>query len=262
MIRIYKKQCNIKINEKDETNIMRCDGGSWFSEQYNDGQRKSYKVIQRIILSDSKSIFEVLEPLEDNFIQLPCWQNEFPILVQQLQESVWIHDRCWFVVSVPLLHQQEAQGSREVQLPQEVQQELGLLYNEIKGLLKKNMYSSQQVSSNPISLSQHRKQDPKPQVKFPLQKKQHQKSSSQNRPEEKPFSNQEQVSNLLPQTLLQAPFSAAPKGVQAGLLCPPVFLPDEQSPRKLHSHPKGPKRLLSQVRSKLSNQCLIDLSES
>lgn len=264
MIRIYKKQNNITINEENEINILRCDGGSWYSEQFQDGQRKSYKVIQRITLSDSTSIIEVLEPLEDDFIQLPCWQDEFPIHVQKLQDSVWIQNRCWLVVSVPLLAKggQGAQIPQEVQLPQEVQQELEPLYNEIKEKIMKYMSSLQQVSSNPTYHLQHRKQDPKQQVKSPLQKQQHQKSSSQNRREEKSFSNQEQVSSLPPQTLLQAPFSAVPKGVQAGLLCPPVFLPDEQSPRKSPSHPKGPKRLPLQARSKLSNQCLIDLSES
>jgi hypothetical protein len=255
MIRIYKKQNNIIINEEKEKLMNRFDGGSWFSEQYDDGKRKSYKVIQRFSLSDSNCVVELLEPLEDNFIQLPCWQDVSPIPVQPYQgESVWIQNQCWLVVQLEQGQQELVQGL----VPQEVEQELVPLYNEIREIIKNYM----KTSSNSTFLLQHHKQDPKQQVKSPLQKQQHQKSSSQNPPSSHREKKQEQDSNLPPQTLLQAPFSAVPKGVQAGLLCPPISLPDEQSPRKLPSHPRGLKKPPSQARSKLSNQCLIDLSVS
>jgi hypothetical protein len=49
MIRIYTKG-NFK---QLEGCCARYDGGWWFSEDYVSGERKSYKVIQRIALSDS-----------------------------------------------------------------------------------------------------------------------------------------------------------------------------------------------------------------
>lgn len=245
MIRIYIKGFFKEL----ESCCARYDGGHWFCEEYESGERKSYKVIQRIALSDSKSIFEVLEPLDDNFIQLPCWQNviQEPFLQKQNPYSGWSLIQLSYPLSFPLKT-----------LPQEAE----YLRNEIEDLIKKYKIYELQASSNQVFPLQHHKQDPKQRAKSPLQNKQPHQLSSENQPsyprEEK------QLQDSIPSQLnvLPIPFSAAPKGVQFGSLCLPVNLPDEQSPRKSTRHLKEPKKSLLQGRQQFSSLCLIDPNAS
>lgn len=248
MIRIYIKG----IFKELEGYCARYDGGHWFCEEYESGERKSYKVIQRIALSDSddsKSILEILESLDDNFIQLPCWQNviQEPFLQKQNPYSGWSLIQLSYPLSLPLKT-----------LPQEAE----YLRNEIEDLIKKYKFYELQASSNQSFPSQHHKQDPKQLAKSPLQNKQpHQLSSEiqSSYPRE-----EKQLQDSIPSQLnvLPIPFSAAPKGVQFGSLCLPVNLPDEQSPRKSIRRQKEPRKLPLQVHQQSSSQCLIDLSAS
>jgi hypothetical protein len=241
MLRIYT---NVKNIDSPNNILKRYDGGDWFSEEYEDGERKSYNVFQRNALSDSETILEFLEELDDNFMQLPCWLDE-----------VQAHHPYsgWSVLSFPL-----PWPPSSLYLPQP----LCFLRSEIEEIVKTYTAYEAPTSLDQSSLSQHRMQDPKRLVKSPLQNSMQFQPSSEIQPSY-PREEQQQEGSVPTQlTVLPNAFSAVPKGVQVGLLCSPINLPDEQSPRKSTRRPKEQRKPLSQVRPKLSNQCLIDLSVS
>jgi hypothetical protein len=59
--------------------VIRTDGGWWFSEETSEG-RVVYEVIERKEVSPGHFL-ELLKPLPQDFLQLPCWQ-EAPLLRQ------------------------------------------------------------------------------------------------------------------------------------------------------------------------------------
>ena len=102
----YTKNRNQTIN-LPITSIQRTDGGWWFSEEYN-GVRKAYQIIERKEISPSCFI-ELLSPLPEDFVELPCWK-EYPqqFVVQELQGG-------------QVRTGQEIQGQEQVREGQEIQ---------------------------------------------------------------------------------------------------------------------------------------------
>ena len=68
-IRIYVK---IKNNVSTDTKYQRTEGGFWFCETI-DTTRRAYQIKERFIIDKQKTVVEVLEELDPDYVSLPCW---------------------------------------------------------------------------------------------------------------------------------------------------------------------------------------------
>jgi hypothetical protein len=71
---MYRFYMNTNRNETGILQeVIRTDGGWWFSEETSEG-RLVYEVIDRKEISPGH-VLELLKPLPQDFVQLPCWQQ-------------------------------------------------------------------------------------------------------------------------------------------------------------------------------------------
>lgn len=249
MFRFYWKTNRKEEMEAETITVKRLEGGSWFSEEFENNLRKTYKVRSRY--ADTLSVLEILDTMDDTFIgSQPCWQDSSPILWKFLREeldfSLW---------ELPELQQQVLVGPLEKDFPSWVVDLLENRCSEIKEKVCLSKSFSLPVSLDRNDPSQHQRQLSKQKVKSPLQKRRQAPpfSSSHHHSEETLESSSKPNQPLLSQVVV----SPIPKGVQTGSLCKPVMLQAGRSPRKLPVHPKG-----SQKPGLQDRQCLIDLENS
>lgn len=235
--------------------IKRFDAGFSFVEEYPDNRRYNYKVISRECIGNA--ILEILEPINELVLSdysLIC-ESQYYLDPVPLRGDSADSFSLWQLETQKMIVIQELEQKED--LPEWLQMETGNLYTSLKQI---KLYA-QKVSSNQADLSQPKLQHPKPREVSPLQKLQHpQPFDETNRDQtrrEKKVSNPKLVEAQSQQLSQPALVSPIPKGVQVGLLCPPVFLPDGQSLRKSPPHRKEYQKRSSQVHSLDLSQCLI-----
>jgi len=189
-------------------NVTRVDGGWWFSETSSEG-RHVYTVVDRQLISPDH-VLEFLEPLPEDFVQLPCWE-EGPQLVQVHRKMNQEHLKSIGDLQVI----QWASG----ELPAWVQEEVG--HDSIVQKIMKSMVLLQEDVINSSLTEKHRTK------LFHSQKQKYVQQPSQ----------QSQ----------KAPSSFHQPNLKTGQLCPPTFVPETQSSRVLHYQPSKPHKHSSQV---------------
>ena len=199
---------NTKENIYTE-NVVRVDGGWWFSETTSEG-RHVYTVVDRQLISPGY-VLEFLKPLPEDFVQLPCWE-EGSQLVQVHHKMNQEH-----LKSVGDL--QVIQWESE-ELPAWVQQEVGL--DNIVQKIMKGMALLQEDAIN-----------------FPLTEKHIMQVS-------RPQKNPEHVRQPSQQSQ-KVPSSSRQGNLKTGQLCSPIVLPEIQSSRVLSYQPSKPHKHNPQV---------------
>ena len=260
MFRFYYKSIK-KQTIYDTSEYKRIEGGHWFSESFKNISYV-YKITNRCIHGDVT--IELITPLDSGVMMTPCWQDvphqnvcvvqseEDWVLFELIQDS----GRVQRVLSGPLGIPQPAWVKQELEqhnIPEE------LLMSAILSCAPPAF--SDLIDHEPPELQHQELQEG-----YPLQKMLQIQSSHEKH-------HAGPLVKLTPSMIkppskqylslgLQAPVFAVPKSVQIGSLCPPMNLPVEQSPRKLHDHRKVYQTPHGQVRAKVDPQCLIDLSLS
>lgn len=264
MLRIY---WNSKRRDAmgDSCRMVRTDGGGWFSEE-SESFRSVYKVITRKnkIEIDSHMLMEVLEEVSPDFIQSPCWQgaplqrqlvrSEAPWSLWQILEEG--SEQVLLVLSGPL----------QVAPPEWAGREVGPQNSAVLQQWLTTVSCAPPVSSGSTVPAQPARQHQEPREGSLLQK----------RPPPLPFaekppaqfrtglssSGRELGPERPPQPSRPVAAFGGQKVVQTGSLCPPMNLPDEQSPRmsphRLPKHRQHP----SPRHAANPPECLIDLSRS
>lgn len=262
MFRFYR------INSRNETGaaeeIVRTDGGWWFSEESSKG-RFVYEVLERKEISPGHFL-DFLAPLPDDFVQLPCWEED-PLVwrVQQkeaqgllvsldgLQSLQWpVGLEAGLAEPAPgpaglgsgLGSGPAFEHPQAYLLPCWVQEEVGHLSNII-----------QQEIQNMISL--HKPLPPRPQEKKqqPTQNIQKQKTYQNRREPSQPPSQHAQVPSVKYPVVISS--SSQAKDLQMGAICSPSYLPEGQSPREILYHPSRQRKHHSQAHCKSQMKCLI-----
>ena len=237
--------------------VVRTDGGWWFSEETSE-ERLVYEVVERKEISPSHFL-ELLKPLPQDFLQLPCWKQEAVVWKVHRKEAQgelrshsgllvleWnsqlgpeplaVEPQPLAVEPQPLPHYQP--------LPHWVQQELGHLDNIIQKGMKHMGYL-------PILHQEEKK--PSPLLEKLPEKVVQKKPSYVHRATLKEPSVQH-AQQLSEQSQKQGPSSFQGKGLRMGQLCSPSFVPDQQSSRVLHYRPSKHQKQNLQVNY---NQCQI-----
>jgi hypothetical protein len=272
MIRLYWESNNKVLNNSHQSITIRTiDGGFWFCEEQQDGKREVYKIHSRKVIpsKDITMFIETLHRISDDFIQTPCWEHDPQVRSLIRSEGGW---SLWQIQKNSQQSLLFLSGSLDSELPQWALQEVGLQYKDI--ILKsfpKESYKTLDFS-NLIHHGQPLQQHLEPQGEFPLQMRQPLSPSSQKRQE---FPShlmtscqtlnslkKESQKEPLQQPLQSIAASDSQKVVKVGLLCPPVNLPDAQSPRKLHGRPLRRQQHPLQTPLKDPRVCLIDPSRS
>ena len=217
---------NTKENINTE-NVIRVDGGWWFSETTSEG-RHVYEVLDRQVISPGR-VLEFLKPLPEDFVQLPCWEQSSQLVqvhhkmnqehlksVADLQVLQWVPQELQWVP-------QELQVTSELpgqSLPQWVQEEVGP--DSTLQKIMKSMISSQEGALS-SSLTEKRIT----QVSRPQKNPEHVRQPSQ----------QSQ----------KVPSSSRQGNLKTGQLCPPTAVPEIQSSRVLSYQPSKPHKHSPQV---------------
>jgi hypothetical protein len=235
-------------------------------------------------------VIEVLKNLPSDFVQTPCWKEpKLPMLWKQLE----VRDSA----TLYLLHQEVVEQDQQVgqqdqqEREQEGQQEGQERQQERQHLFQVSFLMDMELSSLPSLVLEHLNNYstklhaivPYIQQKLCSKTYLHLHSSKHSEVHAKPLEESVQQtiqdsqvspevraslpkSVSLPSSQLSksTPSSAAPKGIQTGLLCQPKILPEKQSPRKSTVHPKVQRKPPSQNRRKTGQpmKCLIQLSET
>jgi hypothetical protein len=262
MIRFYYKD-NKKQALKNTSDYTRIEGGQWFTEIFETFS-KSYRVQRRF--SVENIFFEHVYPMEDSFMQTPCWQDG-PLLRAGIVRS----EMNWTLFELAQqpeseLAQMVLSGPLQTPPPEWVIQELEFHNISKETLLSAIRTCEPRAFLNPIAREPLEQQHPKQREGSPLQKqRQTQPSNERVRVDPRAASSSSGLKPASKQHLqpeLQVPVFSVPKSVQIGSLCPPVNLPAEQLPRKLPCHLKAHPPRREQVRAKVVQQCLIDPSLS
>lgn len=79
MFRVYWNINRNEIHSETPTStVQRVEGGWWFAEEFENGNRRAFRIIERDVLLNGEIVMELLEPLGDDFIQTPCWKDGSP----------------------------------------------------------------------------------------------------------------------------------------------------------------------------------------
>jgi hypothetical protein len=262
MIRFYYKS-NKKQALENISDYVRIEGGYWFAETLG-SIHQTFSVRARFSIENTN--IEYLFPIEDGFMQTPCWQDE------PLQQGVLLRTEMdWTLFG--LVQQKESElvqmvlsGPLQMPLPEWVKQEL-----EIHSISEETLVTAIRIYEpraflDQAVLEQLEQQHPAPRVRSPLQTQQQTQSSNErSRADPRAASSSSELkpaSKQHRQPESQVPAFAVPKSVQIGSLCPPVSLPAEQPPRKSPYRQKVHPPHREQVRAKVAQQCLIDPSLS
>jgi len=214
---------NKNTKESNNTeNVVRVDGGWWFSETTSEG-RAVYEVIDRQVISPGH-VLEFLKPLPEDFVQLPCWEQSSQLVQVHLmnhQEHLKSVGDLQVLQWVP--HEQES-------LPAWVQSEVGP-HSTLQKIMKSMILLQEGALVAPLT-EKHITQVSRPQKKF-----EHDRQPSQQS---------------------QKVASSSHQGnLKKGQLCPPAFVPEIQSSRVLSYQPSRPHKHSPQVDYK---KCQIVMS--
>jgi len=265
MIRVY---VNTEIDitstpiESDSCKYMiqTYEGGWWFAEDnLQTDTRSVFQIQDRVVVRnedvDSEIVLEVLKPLDDNFIQQPCWKMDLQewALIDQVKGM-----RLQKLTSSPLscLSLPIESFSSYLELLQELplSNNLCKLLHEILPNIVSNYqfsvdgHSLKQSQSSPIPKATPILQTSSPYLTF-------QKDSD---PLKEPVVSHHQQYEELNHV------SPGSKAIQTGVLCLPKTLPEKPTQKKLSSHRKDNQlphhKKMYNTPSKA--KCLINLHES
>jgi hypothetical protein len=261
MIRFYYKD-NKKQALKNTSEYTRIEGGQWFTEIFETFS-KSYRVQRRF--SVENIFFEHVYPMEDSFMQTPCWQDG-PLLRVGIVRS----EMDWTLFELAQqpeseLAQMVLSGPLQTPLPEWVIQELEFHNISKETLLSAIRTCEPRAFLNPIAREPLEQQHPKQRAGSPLQKQpQTQSSNERVRVDPRAASSSSGLKPASKQHLqpeLQVPVFSVPKSVQIGSLCPPVNLPAELPPRKTLDRQKAPRLPHARAHVKAVPQFAFVLSE-
>ena len=276
MYRFYMKTNRKKTGISQE--VIRTDGGWWFSEETSEG-RLVYEVIERKEISPGH-VLELLKPLPQDFLQLPCWQEAPQIwqvhqkvaqgvlmLLGDLQILEWWPESVGPLPELPLEYCESVSESvsesaleqpgpvlepssehpelyQQPSLPHWIHQEVGHLHS----IIQKNMKNMDSLrikyqEANMSFLLVEKQQEKDVEKRYPSQHRKALKAHSIQHAQRPSEQSQKQVLS-----------SQQGKELMMGQLCSPVFVPEQQSSRVLHYHPSKSQKQSSQANY---NRCLI-----
>jgi hypothetical protein len=262
MIRFYYKS-NKKQALENISEYVRIEGGHWFTESLGT-IRQTFSVRARFSIETTH--IEYLSPIEDGFMQTPCWQDE-PLQQVTLvrSEMDWSHFQLVQQTGTELV-QMVLSGPLQMPLPEWVKREL-----EVHNISEGTLVSAIRIYEPRAFLDQavhEQLEQPHPtrRAESPLQTLPPIRSLGEKAhvdPQEVlPSSELKSALKQRRQPESQVPAFAVPKSVQIGSLCLPVNLPAEQPPRKSLFHQKVHQPHRERARAKVAQQCLIDPSLS
>ena len=203
-------------------NVIRTDGGWWFSETSSEG-RRTYTVVDRQVVSPDH-VLEFLKPLPEDFLQLPCWEGSQVVQVHYVLNQEHLKS----VGDLQVIQWESGE------LPAWVQEELGHLNHKVQTAMK-NMVSSQEELINVPLIEKHIRKDYLKTPSYQCRKKDH---SHVSEPVQHPsLQFQKEVSSLHQENNLVRDQE-----------CQPAVFQEQQSSRVLDYHSLKPQKRNSQVR--------------